>query len=108
MGHILAGHNHRMVRLVVVAVVLGGVWLHWRAAFTSEVRAALDDLPASGEHLADLLQDMRDRRLLHRCRAVLADQRAGDAELFEEHRADALHRIDHLERFAPLRRVRPR
>ena len=94
-----------MIRYAVMAVVLLGLWLHWRAAYTADVRSALDDLPASEERLDDLLQDVRDRRLLHRCRAVLADQQAGDQARFEEHKADALERIDHLETFAPLRRL---
>jgi hypothetical protein len=34
---------------------------------------------------------------------VLADHRAGHAELFREHVADALDRVEHLERFAPRR-----
>ena len=90
----------------MVAVVLLAAWLHWRAAYTTQVRAALDNLPASTEQLDDVLGDVRDRRLIHHCRAVLADQRAGEATLFEEHRADALDRAAQLERFAPLRRIR--
>ena len=93
-----------MLRFPIAVVVLLVLWLHWRAAYTADVRTALDDLPASEERLDDLLEDVRDRRLLHRCRAVLADQRAGDEALYQEHLADALERIDHLERFAPLRR----
>ncbi|MEW6476876.1 MAG: hypothetical protein AB1679_31855 [Actinomycetota bacterium] len=95
-----------MLRYAIVAVVLLAVWLHWRAAYTADVRVALDELPGGHDRLDDLLQDVRDRRLVHHCRAVLADQRAGDTELFEEHRADALGRLEHLERFAPLRRFR--
>ncbi|HYH51968.1 MAG TPA: hypothetical protein VEG38_20675, partial [Acidimicrobiia bacterium] len=89
----------------IVAVVLLAFWVHWRAAYTAEVRAALDELPASADRLDDLLFDVRDRRLIHRCRAVLADHRSGDPERFAEHKADALARIDHLETFAPLRRL---
>jgi hypothetical protein len=92
-----------VIRLFVVTVVLLGLWLHWRAAYTAEVRAALVDLAANGERLDDLLEDVRDRRLIHRCNAALADFRAGDAALCREHVADALDRVDHLERFAPLR-----
>jgi hypothetical protein len=93
-----------VVRLLIAAVVLLAVWLHWRAAYTPEVRAALDDLPVSQERLADLIEDLRDKRLAYRCKAVLADQRAGHTALFDEHMADALERVEHLERFAPLRR----
>ena len=93
-----------MVRYPIIVVVLLTLWLHWRAAYTAEVRAALDGLPASAEHLDDLLQDVRDRRLIHQCRAVLADLRAGDRESLEEHRADTRARLKHLETFAPLRR----
>ena len=95
-----------MLRYSIIVVVLLVLWLHWRAAYTAEVRAALDELPLSEEHLDDLLQDVRDRRLVHYCRAVLADQRAGDDGLYREHLADARERLDHLERFAPLRRIR--
>jgi hypothetical protein len=95
-----------MLRYAVIVVVLLALWLHWRAAFSTEVRAALEDLPAGGERLDDLLQDVRDRRLIHRCRAVLADLRSGDRDAFDEHLVDALERVEHLERFAPLRRVR--
>jgi hypothetical protein len=102
---ILAGENEVVLRYSIVAVILLVVWLHWRAALTAEVRAALDDLQASEEHLEDLIQDLRDKRLAYRCKAVLADHRAGDADLCREHMADALERIDHLERFAPLRRL---
>ena len=94
-----------MIRFFVVAVVLGAVWLHWRAAYTAEVRAALDDLAANQDRLDDLVEDLRDRRLVHRCKAALADHRAGDADLCREHVADALARLEHLERFAPLRGV---
>jgi hypothetical protein len=104
MTTILAGQNHRVLRYLIIVAVLMALWLHWRAAYTQDVRAALDALPGSTERLDDVLQDVRDRRLLHRCRAVLADQEAGNLGLFEEHRADALERLDHLERFAPLRR----
>ena len=97
-----------MLRYLIIVVILMALWLHWRAAYTEDVRAALADLPASTDHLDDILQDVRDRRLLHRCRAVLADQQAGNHTLFEEHRTDALERLDHLERFAPLRRFTPR
>ena len=94
-----------MLRYSVAAVVLFVVWVHWRAAYTAEVRAALDDLPANEERLEDLIEDLRDKRLAYRCKAVLADHRAGDTELCREHMADALERVEHLERFAPLRRV---
>ena len=97
-----------MLRYSIIVVVLLILWLHWRAAYTAEVRAALVELPGSEEHLDDLLQDVRDRRLIHHCRAVLADQRAGNLDLCEEHRTDALGRVEHLERFAPLRRSAPR
>lgn len=93
-----------MLRYLIVALVLGAFWLHWRAAYTGEVRTALEDLPASQERLDDLLEDLRDKRLAYRCKAVLSDCRAGDTDLFREHRADALERVNHLERFAPLRR----
>jgi uncharacterized protein YPO0396 len=93
-----------VLRSAIAVVVLLAAWLHWRAAYTADVRAALDDLPASEERLDDLLQDVRDKRLAFRCKAVLADQRAGDTDGFREHVADALERIEHLERFAPLRR----
>ena len=105
---ILPGHNRTVIRYAVIAVVLLALWLHWRAAYTADVRTALADLPASEERLDDVLLDVRDRRLIHRCRAVLADHRAGDQDRFDEHLADALERIDHLERFAPLRRLTPR
>lgn len=97
-----------MLRYAVVAVVMLAFWMHWRAAYTADVRTALDDLPASAERLDDLLLDVRDRRLIHRCRAALADQRAGDEAAFAEHKADALERIEHLDRFAPLRRFTQR
>jgi len=93
-----------VLRLFVVAVVLLAVWVHWRAAYTREVRAALGDLPASRERLNDLVEDLRDNRLAFRCKAVLNDYRAGDTDMFREHIADAIQRVDHLERFAPLRR----
>jgi hypothetical protein len=93
-----------VLRLFVVAVVLAVVWVHWRAAYTGDVRAALDDLPASEERLDDLIEDLRDKRLAYRCKAVLNDYRAGDTQMFKEHVADALERVEHLERFAPLRR----
>jgi hypothetical protein len=94
-----------MLRACIVVVVLLGVWLHWRAAYTPQVRASLNDLPAGAEVLEDLIEDLRDKRLAYRCKAVLADQRAGDPDLFGEHMADVLERIDHLERYAPLRRL---
>jgi uncharacterized protein YPO0396 len=94
-----------VIRWVLVAVVLLAVWTHWRAAYTAEVRAALDDLPESAERLDDLVLDLRDKRLAYRCKALLRDLRAGDAELFREHLGDVRERLDHLERFAPLRRV---
>jgi hypothetical protein len=97
-----------VLRYAVVAVVLLVLALHWRAAYTVQVRAALEDLPASEERLDDVLLDVRDRRLIHRCRAVLADHRAGDHACLREHLADAVERLDHLERFAPLRRFTPR
>jgi hypothetical protein len=93
-----------MLRLFVVAVVLLAVWLHWRAAYTGEVRAALEELPASHERLDELVEDLRDKRLAYRCKAVLNDCRAGNPDLFNEHIAEALERVDHLERLAPLRR----
>lgn len=89
---------------MIAAVVLLAVWLHWRAASTAEVRAALDDLPANQERLDDLIEDLRDKRLAYRCKAVLSDYRAGDSESMQEHLADVLQRVEHLERFAPLRR----
>ena len=94
-----------MLRYLIIAVVLLAVWVHWRAAYTAEVRAALDDVAANRARLEDLVQDLRDNRLAHRCKAVLADHRAGNLELGREHIADALDRVEHLERFAPLRRV---
>jgi hypothetical protein len=94
-----------VIRLFAVVVVLLALWLHWRAAYTAEVRAALRDLAANEERLDDLVEDVRDRRLVHRCRAALADHRAGQSELCREHVADALERVEHLERFAPLRRL---
>ncbi|HZQ78971.1 MAG TPA: hypothetical protein VFE55_16670 [Acidimicrobiia bacterium] len=94
-----------MFRDVIVAVVLLAVWVHWRAAYTAEVRAALDDLGTGQERLDELIQDLRDKRLAFRCRAVLRDYRAGDTELCREHMADVVERLDHLERFAPLRRL---
>ena len=93
-----------MLRLFIVAVVLGAAWLHWRAAYTAQVRAALNDLPASRERLDDLVEDLRDKRLAYRCKAVLDDYRAGNTDLFNEHIADALERVEHLERLAPIRR----
>jgi uncharacterized protein YPO0396 len=93
-----------VLRLFVVAVVLLAVWLHWRAAYTPEVRAALDDLPASQDRLEDLVEDLRDKRLAYRCKAVLNDYRTGNADLFNEHMADALERVEHLQHLAPLRR----
>ena len=66
----------------IVTVVLLAAWLHWRAALTAEVRAALDDLPAGEERLQELIEDLRDKRLAYRCKAVLADHRAGDDSLF--------------------------
>ena len=93
-----------MLRVFVAVVVLGVIWLHWRAAYTSQVRAALDDLPEATERLDELVEDLRDKRLAYRCKAVLKAYRAGDALRGEEHVADALERIEHLERFAPLRR----
>lgn len=95
-----------MLRYLIITVVLLAAWVHWRAAYTSEVRAALADLPASQEQLDDLIDDLRDKRLAFRCKAVLADQRAGDEALYREHLTDALERVDHLERLAPLRRLR--
>ena len=97
-----------MLRYLIVAAVLSALWLHWRAAYTPDVRAALGDLPASSERLDDLIEDLRDKRLAYRCKAVLNDQRAGNTGLFKEHVADALERVEHLERFAPLRRLRLR
>ena len=88
----------------MVAVVLLVVWTHWRAAYTAEVRAALDDLPTREDELDELVRDLRDKRLAFRCRAVLADYRRGGPDL-EEHRVEALERVEHLERFAPLRQM---
>ena len=93
-----------MLRYSIAVVVVLAVWVHWRAAYAAEVRAALDDLPASEERLEELIGDLRDNRLAYRCKAVLADQRSGSPDL-DEHLADALERVDHLERFAPLRRL---
>jgi hypothetical protein len=94
-----------VVRWVVAAVVLFAVWTHWRAAYTADVRAAADDLPASAERLEELVLDLRDKRLAYRCKAVLRDLRAGDDDLCSEHLGDVRERLDHLERFAPLRRA---
>jgi len=94
-----------VIRWVVALVVVLAVWTHWRAAYTADVRAAVDDLPDGAERLEELTQDLRDKRLLFRCRAVLRDLRAGDDELFREHVGDVRERLDHLERFAPLRRA---
>lgn len=96
-----------MFRYAIVAVVLLVVWTHWRAAYTAEVRAALDDLTAGEERLENLIPDLRDNWLAHRCKAVLADHRAGDVELRREHVDDAIDRIERLERFAPLRGIIP-
>lgn len=93
-----------MLRLFVAVVVLGALWLHWRAAYTSRVRAALDDLTAASERLDDLVEDLRDKRLAYRCKAALKAYRAGDAAMCEVHVAEAVERAEHLERFAPLRR----
>ena len=94
-----------MIRWVVALVVVLAVWTHWRAAYTADVRAAVDDLPDGAERLEELTHDLRDKRLLYRCKAVLRDLRAGDDELFREHLGDVRERLDHLERFAPLRRA---
>ena len=94
-----------MIRWVVAVVVLFVIWTHWRAAYTSEVRAVVDDLPDGAERLEELVLDLRDKRLAYRCKAVLRDLRAGDDELFREHVGDVRERLDHLERFAPLRRA---
>ena len=94
-----------MLRYVIVAVVLFVLWVHWRAAYTAQVRAALDDLPAGDERLEELIEDLRDKRLAFRCKAILRDHRAGDTDTCREHVADALERVEHLERFAPLRRL---
>jgi len=104
---ILAGENRAVLRYSIVAVVMLVLWVHWRAAYTAQVRAALADLPAGADRLDELIEDLRDKRLAFRCKAVLADLRAGDAQLVREHTADALQRIEHLERFAPLRRLLP-
>lgn len=93
-----------MLRYAVASAVLLVVWVHWRAAHVGAVRAALDDVAAHADELDDLLHDLRDNRLVYRCRAVLADQRAGDPEALREHLAAAYERLEHLERFAPLRR----
>lgn len=93
-----------MLRYFIVAVVLFGFWVHWRAAYTAEVRAALGDLPAGEEQFEDLIRDLRDNRLAFRCKAVLADHRSGGPDL-EEHVAAALERLGQLERYAPLRRA---
>jgi hypothetical protein len=100
---ILTGQNQPVLRLFVVAVVLGALWLHWRAGYTTQVREALDGLPASAERLDDLVEDLRDKRLAYRCKAVLNDYRAGNTAMVEEHVAAALERVNHLERFAPLK-----
>lgn len=97
-----------MIRWVVALVVVFAVWTHWRAAYTAAVRLAVDDLPASADHLEALVEDLRDNRLAFRCKAVLRDLRAGDDELFVEHLGDVRERLDHLERFAPLRRLSAR
>jgi hypothetical protein len=94
-----------VVRWVVAVLVLFVVWTHWRAAYTAEVRAAVDELPDSAGRLDQLVIDLRDKRLAFRCKAMLRDLRAGDEELFREHRGDVRERLDHLERFAPLRRA---
>ena len=94
-----------MLRYVIVATVLLVLWVHWRAAYTADVRAAVDDLPAHQERLDELILDLRDKRLAFRCKAMLADYRAGRTELCREHRDDVLERVEHLERFAPLRRL---
>jgi hypothetical protein len=93
-----------VLRYAIVAVVLFVFWVHWRAAYTAEVRAALGDLPTGEEQLDELVQDLRDKRLAFRCKAVLADHRANGPDL-DEHVAAALERVAQLERFAPLRRV---
>jgi hypothetical protein len=108
MPPILAGENRAVLRYLLIAVGLLALYTHWRAAYTGEVRTALAALPAGEEHFDDLLHDVRDRRLFHQCRAVLADQKAGRRELFEEHRTAALARVEHLERYAPLRRLASR
>jgi hypothetical protein len=92
-----------VLRYAIVAVVLFVFWVHWRAAYTAQVRAALGDLPTGEEALEELVADLRDNRLAFRCNAVLADHRTGGPDL-EEHLAAALERLDQLERFAPLRR----
>jgi hypothetical protein len=92
-------------RYVIVALGLLVFWVHWRAAYTADVRGALAELPASEERLDDLIGDLRDNRLAFRCKAVLADLRAGNQALYREHLADVLERVEHLERFAPLRRL---
>ena len=97
-----------MIRWVVALVVVFAVWTHWRAAYTAGVRAAVNDLPGSAERLEELVADLRDNRLAFRCKAVLRDLRAGDEELFAEHLGDVRERLDHLERFAPLRRLAAR
>lgn len=96
-----------MTRYELATVVLLAIWVHWRAAYTTAVRAALDDVDAHEERLRDLIPELRDNRLAHRCKAVLADHRAGDTDLRREHVAAAVERIEHLERFAPLRRIIP-
>ena len=93
-----------MLRLLIVTAVLLAAWLHWRAAYTPEVRAALDALPAGQDQLDDLVEDLHDKRLAYRCKAVLHDYRTGDSAIVAEHMADALERVEHLERLAPLRR----
>jgi hypothetical protein len=105
MPTILAGENRAVLRYSVAAVVLLVLWVHWRAAYTADVRRAVDDLPAGAERLEELIEDLRDKRLAFRCKALLADHRAGDADLCREHTADVLERVEHLERFAPLRRL---
>ena len=96
-----------VLRYLVVALVLFVLWVHWRAGYTADVRAAVDDLPANEERLEELILDLRDNRLAFRCKALLADHRSGDTELYREHTAAVLERVEHLERFAPLRRLLP-
>jgi len=113
---------------VVLPPALLAWWLHWRAAKTAEVRLVLveisrlmDDVIAAGgasvapardeapqnygEMLGTLIDDLHDKRLAFRCKAVLADSRRAltsrrveDAQAGREHIGDALDRIRHLER----------
>ena len=118
---------------VILPTVLFAWWLHWRAAKTSEVRLVLseigrlvdhviargdtsvapfpDDFAQNcGEKLDTLIDELNDKRLAFRCKAVRADSerllashQVEDARACREHVGDALDRIRHLERLT-LRR----